>query len=188
MHGQGATKGEPPYGITPERCGSAHRSGNGRAGIVAQLVSRGLPGSASIALTSARSSTYSPLPIYGPVSYVAKSLVVSEATLSPSRLARISAVGRYDGNAPVYNLTVEGAGLYYANGILVSNTDGEDHSSDAVRYFCMTQAGIQRTDDRRFAPGSYTLRSGQPVTTPQTGSNATTESAFEKALAKARGK
>lgn len=68
------------------------------------------------------------------------------------------------------------------------DTDGEDHASDAVRYFCMTQAAIQRSEGRTFAPGSYILRSGQPVTTAPGVSNAMTESAFEKALAKARGR
>lgn len=34
----------------------------------------------------------------------------------------------------VYNLTIEDAHLYYANGFLVSNSDGDDHGPDAVRY------------------------------------------------------
>jgi hypothetical protein len=45
----------------------------------------------------------------------------------------IVAVGNYE-DAIVYRLTVEEAHLYYANGILVSNTQGEDHSYDALSY------------------------------------------------------
>lgn len=35
---------------------------------------------------------------------------------------------------PVFNLTVEQAHLYYANGVLVTNTDSEDHPWDGWRY------------------------------------------------------
>ena len=37
----------------------------------------------------------------------------------------------------MFNLTVEDAHLFYANGILSSNTDGEDHAADALRYGAM---------------------------------------------------
>ncbi|MDP8268249.1 MAG: hypothetical protein P9L97_05920 [Candidatus Tenebribacter davisii] len=46
-------------------------------------------------------------------------------------------VTHVDGNcdeATVYNLTTEQSGMYYANGVLVSNTDGEDHCMDSARY------------------------------------------------------
>ena len=37
----------------------------------------------------------------------------------------------------VYNLTVEQAHLFYANGALVSNTHAEDHIGDESRYRIM---------------------------------------------------
>ncbi len=42
------------------------------------------------------------------------------------KLVVTSVDGNY-GEAMVYNLTVEQSGMYYANEVLVSNTDGEDH-------------------------------------------------------------
>lgn len=45
----------------------------------------------------------------------------------------ISVVGNC-GVRPVYNLTVEQAHLYYANGVLVTNTHSEDHIGDSTRY------------------------------------------------------
>ncbi len=45
----------------------------------------------------------------------------------------IIAVGRLEGKASVYNLTIADAHLFYANGILSSNTDGEDHAPDTLR-------------------------------------------------------
>lgn len=58
----------------------------------------------------------------------------------PLELAPINAVGFSEKIKPVYNLTVEEAHLYYANGILVTNTDGEDHAGDDARYACMSRA------------------------------------------------
>ncbi len=39
------------------------------------------------------------------------------------------------GRKKVYNLTIEQAGLFYANGVLSSNTDSEDHIADETRYY-----------------------------------------------------
>lgn len=58
---------------------------------------------------------------------------------SASEPARISAVGRFAAKVPVYNLTVADAHLFYANGVLSSNTDGEDHDADACRYGVMSR-------------------------------------------------
>jgi len=51
---------------------------------------------------------------------------------------RIVAVGSSE-RQPVYRLRVEQAHLYYANGILVTNTDGEDHLFDAASLALMTE-------------------------------------------------
>jgi len=50
-------------------------------------------------------------------------------------LAVISVVGCLE-KKKVYNITVEQAHLFYANGLLVTNTDSEDHPYDMVRYRC----------------------------------------------------
>jgi hypothetical protein len=45
-----------------------------------------------------------------------------------------------DGNSEeeiVFNLTVEQAHCYYANGVLVSNSDSEDHCADSLRLKCL---------------------------------------------------
>lgn len=69
------------------------------------------------------------------VSFVEKALQHLIKGLEP---VRIVAVGNCEGEKIVYNLTVEGAHLYYANGVLVTNTTQEDHGPDAVRYLLMS--------------------------------------------------
>ena len=56
---------------------------------------------------------------------------------------RIVAVGRSDAKTLVYNLTVDDAHLFYANGILSSNTDMEDHAADECRYACMSRPFVR---------------------------------------------
>ena len=56
-----------------------------------------------------------------------------------SKPVRIVAVGSCAEKTLVYNLTVDEAHLFYANGILSSNTDNEDHCYDDVRYACMSR-------------------------------------------------
>lgn len=43
---------------------------------------------------------------------------------------------------PVYNLTVAQAHLFYANGVLVTNTDADDHCYDAVRYMLSSRPPV----------------------------------------------
>ncbi|HEX4571252.1 MAG TPA: hypothetical protein VH184_12545, partial [Dongiaceae bacterium] len=54
------------------------------------------------------------------------------------------AVGRSVVRRPTFNLTVADAHLFYANGVLSSNTAGEDHAADAVRYACMARPVVTR--------------------------------------------
>ena len=56
--------------------------------------------------------------------------------------ARIVAVGICEEKTPVYNLTINQAHLFYANGVLSSNTDQEDHCYDDVRYACQSRPWI----------------------------------------------
>lgn len=57
------------------------------------------------------------------------------------KLVHINAVGNY-GREKVYRLTIEDAHLYYANGILSTNTTGEDHLADMWRYGMMSRPGV----------------------------------------------
>jgi hypothetical protein len=50
-------------------------------------------------------------------------------------------------------LTVDEAHLFYANGVVSSNTNGEDHAPDALRYGCMSRPVIRdkpSSEPRRF--------------------------------------
>jgi len=53
---------------------------------------------------------------------------------------RIAAAGHSVGVRRVYNLTVNAAHLYYANGVLVTNTEAEDHPYDCDRYAMMADS------------------------------------------------
>jgi len=58
------------------------------------------------------------------------------------RLVRINAAGSCVGNGAVYKLTVDTCALYYANGVLVTNTNADDHHADALRYLCMAVGAV----------------------------------------------
>jgi len=58
-----------------------------------------------------------------------------------SEHAAISVVGSCvkESKTKVYNITVDQAHLFYANGLLSSNTTGEDHVFDEVCFLCMAR-------------------------------------------------
>lgn len=68
---------------------------------------------------------------------------LSSTPKSKSEPAHIIAVGRCAERTLVYNLTVDGAHLFYANGVLSSNTDGEDHCGDETRYACAARPWVR---------------------------------------------
>jgi len=70
---------------------------------------------------------------------VGKSLNVRETKKSKRKPVHIVAVGYCEDKKKVYNLTVNSAHLFYANGILSSNTEAEDHAADSVRYGVMSR-------------------------------------------------
>ena len=70
------------------------------------------------------------------VRFVRKNLCTLEG--QQHKPVHISAVGCSEKEMPVYNLTVDEAHLYYANGVLATNTKGEDHAVDELRYFLQT--------------------------------------------------
>ena len=51
----------------------------------------------------------------------------------------ITAVGHIDAKKAVYNITVEEAHLYYANGVLVGNSKQEDHEYDCTKVAFMSR-------------------------------------------------
>lgn len=69
--------------------------------------------------------------------YAKSSFGIKETEKKQHKPVRIVAVGNYVGEI-VYNLTVADARLYFANGVLVTNTSLDDHVADCVRYILET--------------------------------------------------
>jgi len=59
---------------------------------------------------------------------------------SDPRGLAVTAVAGCSEKRPVYNLTVRQAHLFYANGVLVTNTKGEDHAVQGFAYFLVLRA------------------------------------------------
>lgn len=121
---------------TPGRWWSERRNGNLRASIVGLLSLLSIPGK-GFARTSVASNTICRSSLFA--QFVGMILPRSAAIQSKRRPAHISAVGNSDVSVPVYNLTVADAHLFYANGVLSSNTDAEDHVGDECRYACLSR-------------------------------------------------
>ena len=66
-----------------------------------------------------------------------------------SEPVHIVAVGRCEEKTPVFNLTVEEAHLFYAGGILSSNTDQEDHTADEVIYGCVSRPWVRNVEKKQ---------------------------------------
>ena len=130
-------KANGPFAETLPRCWLTRQSGNVRADIVAVLLQRDI------------------LRRLSAVPRVLKLCRTLHARFAGSRSAanhtapsgcapvHIVAVGRSGERTLVYNLTVDDAHLFYANGVLSSNTESEDHSSDECRYACMSRPFVQ---------------------------------------------
>ena len=80
---------------------------------------------------------------------VVKDLWLNITGLEKYKPVRIVAVGRSEEKKQVFNLTVEQAHLFYANGILSSNTDQEDHCSDEVMYACVSRPWMRHVDKEK---------------------------------------
>jgi len=122
-NGEARSKGNQSSEQRPIRCSQTRLRGNARADIVALLSLRDIL-CKSFALTSALNRSLTRL---------------AKFAASNLGLRRIVAVGRCVEKTPVYNLTVADAHLFYANGVLSSNTEGEDHAADSVRYACSSR-------------------------------------------------
>jgi phage terminase large subunit len=127
-------KGRRRLERTQEKCMKEPRPTSTRANIVKNLLKRKQkPPSFAQRVVSTTIGWISNLLKFVP--FVEKSLKQLIRKLEP---VHISAVGHCEGSKVVYNLTVEEAHLYYANGVLVTNTTQEDHSADNARYVLMS--------------------------------------------------
>jgi hypothetical protein len=129
------------------RCWSACRYGNVRADIAELLsrLSRVVSGSARCLAESKRAiGKYVPL-----APFAGRSSGQSGTTGSRSKPAHIVAVGRSEDRKPVYSIGVADAHLFYANGVLSSNTLQEDHSADALRYMLQAMPWLEQTRGRQ---------------------------------------
>jgi hypothetical protein len=84
-----------------------------------------------------------------------KSSERSATTGSKPRPVHIVAVGRSAVRKPTFSIGVADAHLFYANGVLSSNTLAEDHCYDMVRYGLMAAHWLGAL--KRHKPQSYTV-------------------------------
>lgn len=136
------------------RCTSERRDVNRRADIVALLLKRD-----TLVRSSALALVIKPLMMCRKlVRSAARVFGLGQTTSSPSKPARLIAVGYSGDRKPVFNLTVAEAHLFYANGVLSSNTDGPDDEYDAFRYGLMAAGGgaLAAAFDRAARPARPT--------------------------------
>ena len=114
-----------------KRCVKTHPKGNLRALIVLAKLEQNIRLN-SIAKSAQLKETQKGI-IQNPALCVGKSSSTKHIQENKLSLVVRNVVGCYE-KKQVYNITVEQAGLFYANGLLSSNTEAEDHYWDAVRY------------------------------------------------------
>ena len=86
------------------------------------------------------------------VQSVKKHFGLKNIAIKKLKPVRVVAVGFLEEAANVYNLTVKDSHLFYANGIVSSNTRAEDHIADEWRYACMSrpwEAKLHQTNNRQ---------------------------------------
>jgi len=123
-------------GKTPIKCSPTRPNGHWRASIVQKLSQQNIL-SSFFASNIAWNKKTSPLSLL--VQYVQNRLQRNVALKSKPKPVHISAVGNSVEEKAVYNLTVDRAHLFYANQLLSSNTDAEDHAADSLRYGIMSR-------------------------------------------------
>lgn len=136
MLGDGVIQGKQPFARMLTRCRRALTNENLRVLIVASLLERGTLGKYTAPVPVKNSTVWHS--VRSRALSAVSSLGSSLMRRGKSRLVVTSVAGPC-GDAAVYNLTVEQAHLFYANGALVSNTDAEDHCGDETRYTIMTK-------------------------------------------------
>ena len=111
---------------------TTHPNGNYRAYVVASLLLQDTQ-ERSIAPKIAKKYPTLKEGLFLSVLYATRNLLEKIIQLGKQKLVVQSVDGCLE-KKEVYNLTIEFAHLYYANGVIVSNTDAEDHDYDALRY------------------------------------------------------
>ena len=114
-----------------KRCGKTRLIPNFRAQIVKALLLPSITGP-NIAVPALKSGAIraakASLALFAARSFITKHILPNR-----SKAVVLSVDGCCE-KQPVYNITVDTAGLYFANGVLSSNTDAEDHDWDGTRY------------------------------------------------------
>lgn len=131
--GIGVKKEERSSQTMQERCSKIHQKENSRAEIVELLLKLNILQSFIVKVVSILKDYIKPF-----VLFVEKYFLKKEMVAGLLKPVRIVAVGNYE-KEKVYKLTIEDAHLYYANGVLVTNTDSEDHAYDSIRYGMMSR-------------------------------------------------
>ena len=135
-NGEAVLKDGKPYKKTQERCVKGHQKEDSRAMIVERMLRRNAQHNFVASLVGKSIKGVKKLFVI----FAQRSFIKSQEC-DKEKLVRIDAVGNFDESEVVYNLTVGRAHLYYANGFLVTNTTGNDHALDSVRYFFLTLKG-----------------------------------------------
>jgi hypothetical protein len=150
LFGEQATKAKQSYGTTPASVGSERQNANLRAEIVVSnlLLNTLLLNTAQTNVEKAQGIAKFSRIVKSAISNFGQSVI----QLKKSKPVRVLAVGHCAEETLVYNISVAEARLFYANGILSSNTNSEDHMYDAWRYRCLKGA------NRAAAPGSVKIR------------------------------
>lgn len=126
--GERAKRGKFNYARTLIKCVIEPLQGNYRALIVEKVLQR------NTKHRDTATSTRNPLGFLSVVvQYVAKLCRLNYPEIKQQSPVHITAVGHSE-IGEVYRLRVGQAHLYYANGVLVTNTDGPDHHCDSARY------------------------------------------------------
>ena len=140
------------YRKTQEKCARGPHSENFRAGIV-DVLSGHSTKRKSIVQRIVKKSKASCF-IGRIAGFAERNLDTRKTAQELLKRVHITAVGFSEKKEQVFNLTVEQAHLFYANGFLVTNTEGEDHAVDSMRYGVMS---------RPYAPIKGKIRSSDPA-------------------------
>lgn len=132
--------------IKRKKCEKTQKPLNYRVKIVDLLLKRNTTGK-NIASSVLKNETQKET-IVSRVRYAILSSFIKRTQQNKCDHAVLNAVGKLE-KEKVYNLTIELAGLYYANNVLSSNTDAEDHCADESRYVILSRGN-------NFSTGSTT--------------------------------
>jgi hypothetical protein len=141
LNGVQARKGNRYYERMLRKCGNECRDIDLRAEIVASLLKLDILERCIVQLHAQMLRVASNLKKIA--RYVGLNFGLAKATRKKFAPVHIVAVGRCDAATKVYNLTVADAHLFYANGVLSSNTNSEDHCADDTRYACISRPWLK---------------------------------------------